>query len=520
MKSIFHGRGNVACLVSTMRACKPTLILLALGVHGCYSMPIPNATCTLPPSTNSSLFLTQGWTPSASGRGTIDIIWSCVLTMFLCSWSVLCLHVPSEKDTRFEILWRRCWLTFLCVLGPEFTLQMAMGQWSSARQSVRDFHASGFTEWTMKHAFHANSGGFKLHTPDHFTIPIDAKQLLYLINHKYINYPNLSVQDIEDKNKVDLLLRLLSIAQTIWFCATVISRGAEGLVVTGMELTTAAFILCSLVTSFCWWNKGADVTVSVKLDTAFTMVQIVKDAEDATVGHYHRTPLDFISRKEWHWSLYWIHWINILRIMHINFAPRTLPHDRLENTTWPDITARYAFPVFVIICLAYTAIFIAAWNAYFPTYAEKIIWRISSLSLMATVILYFVITAFAWVVYPALHRYFHPQATSRLEISPQSSSPENKEKPAPTPQLQTLPFKRPKPRSRLSVIAANLRNNSVLKDPSLDVPLKATLPIYVVAFLYCCSRTLILILDIIQLRSLPASAFETVNWGAFFFLFS
>jgi hypothetical protein len=210
--------------------------------------------------------------------------------------------------------------------------------------------------------------------------------------------------------------------------------------------------------------------------------------------------------------------------MHINFAPRALPHDRLENTTWPNITARYVLPVFVVMCLAYTAIFVAAWNVYFPTYAEQNIWRIPSLSLMATVILYFIITAFAWVVYPALHRYFHPgatsKATSRLEVSPQSSSSENEEQPAPISQLQTPPFRRPKPSSRLSVIAANLRNNSVLKDPSLDVPLKATLPIYVVAFFYCCSRTLILILDMIQLRSLPASAFETVNWGAFFPHFS
>src|SRR5271168_2665592 len=102
MKSIFHVRENVVYLLSTMLACRLTLILLAFGTHGCYAMPIPNATCTLPPSSNSSLSLTQGWTPSASGRGTIDIIWSCALTMFLCSWSVLCLQVPSEKDTRFD----------------------------------------------------------------------------------------------------------------------------------------------------------------------------------------------------------------------------------------------------------------------------------------------------------------------------------------------------------------------------------------------------------------------------------
>lgn len=493
---------------------RPILILLALEVQGFYAGPVPHVTCALPLSGNSSMTLTRGWTPSASGRGTIDIVWSCAITMFLCSWSLLCLQVPSEKDTRFKILWRRLWLTFLCALGPEFTFQLAMGQWSSAQQSVRDFHASGFTEWTIKHAFYADSGGFTLCTPDGFTIPVDAKQLLYLINHNYITYPTLSVQDIEDKNKVDLLIRLISNAQTLWFCITVIARGVKGLVITGMELTTAAFILCSFGTSFFWRNKGADVTVPVRLDTTSTMVQIVKDAGDAAAAPYRRTPLDFISREEWHWSLYWTHWINILRVMHINFAPRALPHDRLENTIWRNISSRRLLPIFIVMCLAYTAIFIAAWNDYFPTYAEQIIWRISSLSLMATVVLYFVITAFAWVIYPALHRYFHPEASTMLKASPQLPSSENEEKQSTVPQLPKSTTTCSKPRSRLSAFAARLRNNSVLKDPSLDVPLKATLPMYVVGFLYCSSRTLILILDMIQLRSLPLSAFETVNWGA------
>lgn len=53
-----------------------------------------------------------------------------------------------------------------------------------------------------------------------------------------------------------------------------------------------------------------------------------------------------------------------------------------------------------------------------------------------------------------------------------------------------------------------------------DIPLKATLPIYVLTFFYCSSRTLILILDMIQLCSFPFSAFDTVNWGTFFTHFS
>jgi len=249
------------------------------------------------------------------------------------------------------------------------------------------------------------------------------------------------------------------------------------------------------------------------------------DARDAAAGRYHRTPLDFISREEWHWSLYWTHWINILRKLHIVFAPRALPHDRLENTIWPDFKARGSLPAFILMSLAYSAIFVAGWNDHFPTDSERILWRISSLSMMTTITLYFIVTGFAYILYPALRRYFQskaaPTPNSQLfEMSPHPSSKHElklcSEKPETVTQLQRPPEKSLKAHPKLSSIAASLRNNSVLKDPSLDVPLKATLPMYVVAFFYCSSRTLILVLDMIQLRSLPPSAFATVNWGACF----
>jgi hypothetical protein len=469
-----------------------------------HALPVLNVTLTQLRSSNSSETLTQGWTPSPSGRGTIDIIWSCLVTIFLCSWSVLCLQVPSEQDSRFDILWRRSWLTALCALGPEFTFQLALGQWSSARQSVKDFNRSKFPEWTMKHAFYADSGGFFLKTPDFKPIPVDAKQLLYLIDHEYVGYPTLSEHDIDAKNKVDVLLRAISIGQTTWFIIIMAARSAQGLFITGMELTTAAFILCSFGTSYCWWNKGADVAVPIILSTETTMVDILKDAGDAAAAPYHRTPLDFISREEWHWSLYWTHWINILRHMHIVFAPKALPHDRLENTIWHPVKIRGSLEAFILMSLAYSAIFVTGWNKYFPTTSERTLWRISSLSMMTTIALYCLITGFAYVFWPAFKRCFQKKAT----LNPDSA--------APVTQLPRWSRYSSKPRSKLTSIAASLRNNSILQDPSLDVPLKATLPIYAVGFLYCSSRTLILVLDIIQLRSLPTSAFDTLNWVAFF----
>jgi hypothetical protein len=52
------------------------------------------------PSNNSIDASTpQDWTLQPQQGGTIDIIWACVITISLCSWSVLCLNIPVQKDS-------------------------------------------------------------------------------------------------------------------------------------------------------------------------------------------------------------------------------------------------------------------------------------------------------------------------------------------------------------------------------------------------------------------------------------
>lgn len=63
-------------------------------------------------------------------------------------------------------------------------------------------------EWTLSHAFLADMGGLVLTASDlKHPIPIDAKQVFYLFQHGYIEFPNVSIVDIEDRNKADGLAR-------------------------------------------------------------------------------------------------------------------------------------------------------------------------------------------------------------------------------------------------------------------------------------------------------------------------
>jgi hypothetical protein len=115
----------------------------------------------------------QGWTSSPHGRGTFDIIWACLATIFLSTWSAICLNVPDSSDTIWKHLKRKIWITFISVMGPEYLLIFALGEWQSARASVARFkQLRQDDKWTLKHAFFADMGGFVLRTSDDFSFLI------------------------------------------------------------------------------------------------------------------------------------------------------------------------------------------------------------------------------------------------------------------------------------------------------------------------------------------------------------
>ena len=81
----------------------------------------------------------EGWVHQTNGRGTLDIIWTCTLTIFLCCWTSVCVNVPAITDTRWDQFRDKFNLACLAMLGPDFLCVLAVGQWESARRSVEVF---------------------------------------------------------------------------------------------------------------------------------------------------------------------------------------------------------------------------------------------------------------------------------------------------------------------------------------------------------------------------------------------
>ncbi|KAF5585160.1 hypothetical protein FPCIR_8428 [Fusarium pseudocircinatum] len=177
-------------------------------------LPLAVIVCFLP-LIHSNSFKTQCTLPGldanyVSGpdvRSTLDIFWSSVATIFLCTWTVLHLNIPEQssdtedqapgsltpgsepqepgtaapgvggQDSNNSISCRfrsfRRWLSrkpkwmLVTIILPEFLVGKSMADYVAARRSARctvmqQRAQDAGIEWTMTHAFYANMGGFIL----------------------------------------------------------------------------------------------------------------------------------------------------------------------------------------------------------------------------------------------------------------------------------------------------------------------------------------------------------------------
>jgi len=88
--------------------------------------------CTLPPKG-------IGFVSAPEVRGTLDILWSCLATLVICTWSILHLNVPEQstpngklqKYTRSSVrLFHKIKWLFVNILAPEWAFGKAFGDYS------------------------------------------------------------------------------------------------------------------------------------------------------------------------------------------------------------------------------------------------------------------------------------------------------------------------------------------------------------------------------------------------------
>ncbi|KAF4456308.1 hypothetical protein F53441_1553 [Fusarium austroafricanum] len=410
-----------------------------------------------------------GWTPSPDGRGTYDIIFTCLVTTFLCCWTSVYPNIPAPGDGIWASLRDKLGLACLGLLGPEFIIVLAIGQKSSARRSVAKFNQAGYTQWTILHGFFADMGGFVLTAEGlERPIPLNAEQLFYLVNKKYVECPEITAQELKDRNKSD-----------------------------GLASPTS-------------------------------MADIIANAGRRPDQPYYQTPLDFVSRDEIALNLAWQYYNELARkILFSPFSRRVtkIPWDRNPG----DIFIRMDFDLELVgaaFILVFVAVFISAWNFPFPTTVERELWRVASIYMI-------VYGFFGALWMELRMWMFVPQRPEGLELSLAEQELDQNPHTFRKWYYRFRSWRKSRKRKvrrgrndgdRLApkqqkkgafTFLSSIHNISQGRDPYMGVEVGFLIVTSVLCALYCVFRLYIFVEDFIGLRALPPSAYATVEWTRF-----
>lgn len=121
-----------SCCVPNQTSEKMLIPLLLTVWH--ISLPFAGAE---QPGQNATIHTTVGWVSDGDNkRSTISLLYNCLFTIFLCTWSAMHLNVPGEKESQLQTFRRKCVWMLIGVLAPEYVAMSAIYEWHAAWKLV------------------------------------------------------------------------------------------------------------------------------------------------------------------------------------------------------------------------------------------------------------------------------------------------------------------------------------------------------------------------------------------------
>ncbi|KAM6478733.1 hypothetical protein HDV62DRAFT_400352 [Trichoderma sp. SZMC 28011] len=187
---------------------------------------------------------------------------------------------------------------------------------------------------------------------------LDSAQLIAAVKGGVIKLPKITKKELQDKNKSDALVKILALTQVVWLIIQLAARRYYGLASAPFEISTVALSASTIILYVLEWNKPKDVNVPI-------YVRANKKVFKAAPYPYLRFPI--IPTK-----LYQIPSCAI----HSNIGNN---NNGNTNNDSDDVWTRTA-GVAVVSILSFGGIHIFAWNFFFPTRVEQLLWRVCSVA--------------------------------------------------------------------------------------------------------------------------------------------
>ncbi|KAE9380856.1 hypothetical protein N431DRAFT_540373 [Stipitochalara longipes BDJ] len=152
----------------------------------------------------------------SSTRTVFDILWSCLFTIFACTWTVQHLNVPLQREEcdikpgwkgnvkyALKNFWTSATWMIITILAPEVLISLNTGQLTSAMNIVHRLKALADEDgvpWSLTHSLFANMGGFvvrefvpeRTHSSSHFHCKVEKEET----EPKYRNHSETSINAV------------------------------------------------------------------------------------------------------------------------------------------------------------------------------------------------------------------------------------------------------------------------------------------------------------------------------------
>ncbi|KAG0695930.1 hypothetical protein DFH29DRAFT_246079 [Suillus ampliporus] len=347
--------------------------------------------------------------PSLTNRTLGSIISSCLLTLFTCTYSGIHPNIPSPKDSRIRVLWRRLGIMVMASIAPELIVTWGIGQWLSARRVITPFpcrmnfddyegygavhaltkpfkqwvktYASEQSEdytWTQTHSFFVLMGGFMLYVNGKPYRILSPGQLDRMVSAGCIDAPTLTAKQICDQSKGNAISKGLVMLQVVWFALQLMSRALYRLETTLLEAGTLAFVVLSFVAYVVWWNKPLDVQCPYPVYCKSTESRLSEYFHDFN-SHELENPTGFAILAPALSPL-----LELMDMFDIP-TPRQLRVPMFHSSNGllePDKTVLALAGL--LMSTIFDGVHCIAWIFAFPTYQEQILWRVTAVAMIFT----------------------------------------------------------------------------------------------------------------------------------------
>ena len=309
--------------------------------------------------------LVYGWVSTDCGRGTSDILWSCLATILLCVWTVIHLPVPyyrgdSPRSLRQRVIRSGIGTALISVIAPEFLAITAVAELTTSWQERKRMKRLTQMNWTLTHQFFLDMGGVCLESPSGKYVQIGREEVIKAMesspsDRKSIHsdwifgFEKLTIDQIEDHAKSDTLTKLIACGQALWLVTQVVSRLCQHQAVTLLEVSTCAYVSCALLSYAAWWKKPQGCTSPIMITCSEEAIpESMSGRSESYYYHWTETWKEFVWAGR-HWLL-------------------DMDDDSLISALLVGL-----LPTF------FGAIHVASWNIRLPSDVELWMWRASSI---------------------------------------------------------------------------------------------------------------------------------------------